>query len=336
MPSLLPNISVIIPTFNEADFIEACILSLIDGDYPHTNIEVLIVDGGSTDNTIDKVITLSLRHPQIKLLNNSKKVVPAAMNIGLNEAVNDIVIWVGAHAIYQHDYLVNSVNVLLEENCASVGGVIEPVGKTLTGQAIALATTHKFGTGNAKYRYAQTRLSVDTVFGGCWKKDNILKIGGFNESWVRNQDYELNCRLREEIGEIILDPRIRCQYYCRENIQSLARQYFNYGYWRFRTFLKHPRSFKFRQAAPLLLMIGLIVSLLISLFNLMLGLALPITYIGVSLTISLLIALKNRNISYIYLLPIIFATLHFSWALGFCKNAIQTMINKTMPAVNQQ
>ena len=326
MPSKIPQISIIIPTFNEADFIAPCITSLLEGDYPSSKIELLVIDGGSTDETCAVVNSLRSTYQQIKLLHNPKKIVPSAMNIGIEAASNEIIIWVGAHALYQHDYLLNCVRILLEEDCASVGGIIKPIGKTMVGKAIAIATVNKFGIGNAKYRNAKNRQSVDTVFGGCWKKENVLKVGGFNEKWVRNQDYEFNHRLRTEIGEIILDPSICCEYYCRESLSGLAKQYFGYGFWRFQTLVKHPSSFSPRQAAPLLLLLGLLFSLIILFFNPTLGLIIPSTYLVMSLAVSITLSIKTRKLSHFFLLPLIFATLHLSWAFGFYKNAIKTAL----------
>jgi len=323
-----PFVSILIPTLNEQSFIQPCIQSLLEGNYPLDNIEVLVIDGGSTDNTQQEVIELTDRYPSIQLLQNEKKIVPAAMNIGISESSHDILIWAGAHAVYDADYVKHSVDILTTEKCASVGGVIQPIAKTFIGCAIAAATSSKFGIGNAKYRYATSRQTVDTVFGGCWFKSDILEIGGFNENWVRNQDYELNCRLRDQIGPILLDPSIRCKYFCRETIRQLARQYFNYGYWRFHTSRKHPGSFTIRQAAPLVLALGLLVSCLL-VFNFpFLASLTPIVYLICAITAAASIAFKHKRLSYVLVVPVIFATLHLTWSAGFFKAALLSRRHK--------
>lgn len=315
-------VSVLIPTFNEEGFIIDCLDSVVDGSYPSELLEILVIDGMSTDRTRELVKKYAQRHSIVTLLDNEKKIVPAAMNIGLHKANNEVVIWLGAHAKYDPNYIVNSIKVLQEEKCASVGGVITPIGKTKMGKAIAVATTSKFGIGNAKYRFATKRQSVDTVFGGCWNKSDALKIGGFNELWTRNQDYEFNCRLRENVGDIILDPGIRCDYFCRESIASLAKQYFQYGFWRFNTFKKHKSSFTIRLAAPVMLLLGLLISAVLIAFNSRLGFVTPIIYFVLTMLFSVYLSFKFKEPSYIISLPIIFATLHLSWALGFLKNAL--------------
>ena len=242
-------------------------------------------------------------------------------------ARHDIIVWVGAHAIYDQDYLPCLVETLIDEDCASVGGHLSPIAKTETGNAIAIATTHKFGIGNAKYRYATNRQSVDTVFGGCWKKEDVKKIGGFNELWVRNQDYEFNCRLREHVGEIILEPKAKVHYFCRETIPKLASQYYQYGFWRYKTYLEHSSSFGIRQAIPLALLFGLAGSALLGLLGNRLGLAVPLVYLSCSCAISLLLSIQYKRLNYLILMPLIFATLHLAWAFGFIKNAVQHLFN---------
>jgi len=326
--SKTPAVTVIIPTFNEQNFIVDCLGSIMSGNYPAEKLEILVIDGGSTDNTCELVSDYSKLHQEIRLVYNDKKIVPAAINLGLAQAKNEVIVWLGAHALYEPDYIVNSVRVLLEEQCASVGGIIIPHGKTITGKAIATATSSKFGIGNAKYRYATKREIVDTVFGGCWMKSNALIVGGFNERWIRNQDYEFNCRLREHVGNIILDPTIRCTYFCRETIRGLAKQYFQYGFWRFQTFAQHNSSFTIRQAAPLLLLISLIFSLYLIAIGNKFGYLTPLIYSATSALISIILSIKGQNIHYFYLLPTIFATLHFSWALGFAKGVCQNLLKK--------
>ena len=322
-----PAITVIIPTLNERGFIADCLHSVLANTYPKSALEILVVDGGSTDGTLQEVSDFIESNSIIRLLHNPKKIVPSALNLGIAAANHDLVIWLGAHAIYDKHYLSRSVNVLLEENCASAGGVISPIGKTTVGKAIAAATSTKFGVGNAKYRSAKTRQSVDTVFGGCWRKADILKIGGFDENWVRNQDYELNCRLREQVGEIILDPEIRFQYFCRESIPALAKQYFNYGYWRFNTFLKHPASFTVRQAAPLALLLGLLASVGLAIVGSSFAVIIPAFYLSTSMVISILLTIRDAKPIYLILVPLIFATLHFAWAVGFVTGMVTKLLS---------
>jgi len=320
----------LIPTLNEENFIEDCIYSLINGNYPNKLIELIVIDGGSTDQTLDRIAKLDKGQCSIKCIHNDKKIVPSAINMGGASASNDVILLAGAHAIYHEDYILYSVETLISEQCASVGGVITPIAKTPKGKAIALATSSKFGIGNAKYRYAKDKQSVDTVFAGCFLKSSIDEIGGFNEKWVRNQDYEFNFRLRAQVGKIILDPRIKCQYYCRETITSLSNQYRDYGYWRFYTSLRHPSSFTIRQAIPNLLLLGLFISLVITLCGSWLGIVLPLIYLCANIAASIQLCFERNDYQHLMLFVIIFTTLHLSWALGFFKGALTWLKTKLL------
>ena len=324
MLTSLPKVSIIIPSLNESEFIVECVESLLLGNFPSKNMEILIVDGGSSDDTVIKAKTLRDTYSNVRYLHNPKKIVPAAMNLGVENASNELLMWCGSHAKYDSEYVLNSIIALSEEiDASSVGGVITPIAKTAIGKAIAIATSSKFGIGNAKYRYATKRQQVDTVFGGCFYKTSILEIGGFNERWVRNQDYELNHRLRSKIGPIILEPSIRCEYYCRESISQLSKQYFGYGFWRFNTLLAHPSSFTYRQAAPVSLCLSLLGSMIFLALGSPLGLVVPVIYSFLSLVISAYVAVIKKTFILLLYLPIIFATLHCSWGLGFITSALK-------------
>ena len=321
MTTAVPNITVLIPTYNEQEFINECLNSIAQGNYQLSKLEVLVIDGGSSDNTVQQVKLFMENHPWMRLLHNPKKTVPNALNIGTTEASHEILVRLDAHSVYDPSYIVNSVQILLEENCSSVGGIMHPIGKNKMGKAIANATTCIFGIGNAKYRYATEKQYVDTVWCGCWYKKDILEIGGFNEKLVRAQDYELNYRLRKHIGPIILDPSIRFQYYCRDSLFSLAKQYFGGGFWRFKTIASYPGSICMRNAAPLVLLAGLVLSFALVITGSLYGWLIPICYSLLVLIFSLSRAFKSGDWAQIFLLPIIFPIIHLSWAIGFVRSA---------------
>ena len=321
-----PFVSVLVPVLDEEDYIIDCLESVAEGHYPLSRLEVLVIDGGSSDGTTNLVQTYIFRHPWVRLLYNPGRTVPAAMNLGIAEARHDILVWLGAHAVYAPEYLIRSVSILQSENCAAVGGIIQPEGKTLLGSAIANATSSWFGTGRAPYRHATERMTVDTVFAGCWHKKDLLAIGGFDEAWVHNQDYELNHRLRSQVGPIILDPEIRCRYYCRETLGALAKQYFQYGYWRFRTLIRHPGSFRARQGAPVLLLLGLCISGVLSIYGSWLAVLVPVSYLLLTAIVSLFNAIAEKRFVYAFLLPLVFPVIHLSWALGFVRSSANSFL----------
>lgn len=324
----LTPVSVLIPCLNEEAFIVNCIESILSGSYELDKLEILVIDGGSADNTINLVKELQEKHPQIRIINNPKTSVPAALNIGRRESTHEHLIWLGAHAIYDKHYISNSIRTLLSNKVASVGGVITPVGRSYLGRAIAIATQAMFGIGNAKYRYATTPQHVDTVFGGCWTKTTLSKIGGFNECWKRNQDYELNTRLRKQIGPILLNPEIKCEYFCRDRLPCLARQYFEYGYWRFRTLIKHPSTLNIRVLAPPIFVIGSAASIISMPFFGPLTAMPLIVYLSISFLISIYLSIKHKQYSTLLFLPLIFLCIHLSWGLGFITSITNHLMNR--------
>lgn len=328
--------SILIPTLNEEEYIEDCLTSLIVGTSSACSIEILVIDGGSTDRTHSIVKALSQQYSAIKLIHNPGRIVPAAMNIGVQQATHEYLIWCGAHAIYEPGYIENSLAVHAELKCASSGGIITPIGKTPLGKAIALATKSRFGIGATPYRHATSRVSAKSVFGGCFTKATVKKAGGFNEQWVRNQDVEFNHRVRTRVGEIIVDPKIRCHYFCRDSIASLGRQYFQYGFWRYKTTTVYPETFNLRLLAPVLLVFGLLASLLMIILGISVAWIAPASYSLVCILQSIKMCVTNRNVTLLFWLPIIFMTIHCTWGLGFISHAIPHIRNLVMASLSKK
>ncbi len=309
-------VSVIIPTYNEEPYIGQVINSILANDYPKERLEILIVDGGSTDRTREIVQEYTKRFPQIRLLDNPKRYQAAALNIGLKEAKGEFIIRMDAHTLYAPDYISQCVSLLQKSGAASVGGVQRAIGTSYLSSIIATALTSPFGIGDAYYRYAEKEMWVDTVYLGAWHRSTLEAIGGFNEEWIVNEDYELNFRLRRAGGRILLSPRIRCWYYVRPSLRHLARQYFRYGFWKVKTLVAYPDSLRWRQLAPPALILALLTSCVMLLVNRVLGIVLPASYWAANIVASVGIA-SRRGWKYLPLLPVVFATIHLSWGIGF-------------------
>lgn len=256
------------------------------------------------------------------------------MNIGWQEAKHSLLVWVGAHAIFPQGYLNSLVSVKLTERCGSAGGVITPIGKSLIGRTIAAATQSWLGSGGAKYRYAKHRQPVETVYGGIFFKHEVDQAGGFNEAWIRNQDAEFNARLRKRVGSIILDPSIECHYYCRESFSGLFSQYFQYGYWRCKTFLTNPSSLGFRQALPVLLLLGFCLSFALLALGHPIGVVLPLFYAVTIFSVSAFIALRNKVRAFLFLAPITFGIIHFAWPIGFLSSLLGSFFKPILKTFN--
>ena len=312
----VPLVSVIVPVRNEQEHIIQCLTSILGNDYPQECLEILVVDGMSTDRSREIIRRYAQDSPRIRLVDNPKRIQAAAMNIGIREAKGDVIIRIDAHTVYGSDYISQCVKLLQDTVAANVGGVQHAVGTNYVTSAIALAITSPFGVGDAKFRYASEHAWVDTVYLGAWHKRTLEAVGGFAEEWVINEDYELNYRLRRNGGKILLAPQVRCQYRVRESLYGLAHQYFWYGVWRVKTMVAHPGSVRWRQLVPPLF----VASFLISLASLPLlgawGLVIPGFYAMATVTASVHGA-RRGGWRYLPVLPAVFGTLHFSWGTGF-------------------
>ena len=275
---MLPFVSIIIPCRNEEKFIGKCLDSIIAQDYlnPHPlpgdalpqvgreegrgSIEVLVVDG-SEDETRDIIRRYTQEHSFIRLLNNPKKVTPCALNIGIKNAKGEIILWMSAHSRYEKDYISKCVKYLKEYDADNVGGVMItlPRDNAFIGKAIATVLSHPFGVGNSVFRTgAKEPKWVDTVFGGCYKKEVFDKIGLFNESLVRSQDMEFNLRLKKTGGKILLAPDIVSYYYPKSNLKDFFIHNFEDGSWVTYPLKFGIKAFSWRHLIPLFFILGLV------------------------------------------------------------------------------
>ena len=333
MNSDSPFVSIIIPIRNENEFIAQCLQSVVDQDYPRGNMEILVVDGGSEDRSREIVTEFSSKYPMIELLDNPQLSTPAGLNLGIREARGDVIVRVDGHCLLESDYVSQCVRCLRETGGDNVGGLMKAVGQDYVEQAIALAINSFFGSGGSKFHYTSKEQYVDTVYLGAFPRHVFDKIGFFNESLVRNQDYELNYCIRAAGGKILLSPAIRSYYHGRSTLKGLWQQYFQYGFWKLEMIQMHPRSVQPRHLVAPLFVFVLLATGLLSLahygfFNLLL---LAISgYLLASLLSSLLIA-RRKGWRYFPLLPMAFAVMHFSWGLGFLWRLFRFVISTPRP-----
>jgi cellulose synthase/poly-beta-1,6-N-acetylglucosamine synthase-like glycosyltransferase len=208
---------------------------VLDQDYPADRMEILVVDGMSTDGTRTVVQALLRRRPAgappaVRVLDNPAKIVPAAMNVALGDATGEVIVRVDGHAVLEPDYVRRCVEVLRATGSACVGGIVETVGTGALGRAVAAAQSSRFGVGGVAFRTGR-RLpgAVDTVAFGAYPRAVLTDIGGYDEELACNEDDELNFRLQQAGGRIWYDPSIRARYFSRATLGRLWRQYYRYG-----------------------------------------------------------------------------------------------------------
>lgn len=254
-----PFVSVVMPVFNESKFIDACVDSLLQQDYPLDSMEWIFVDGGSTDNTRELLLRRCKEHPQlIKVLDNPDKTVPYAMNIGIAESRGEVIVRLDAHAEYATNYISQCVAVLEEIGADNVGGVATTKSRGYIGGVIAKMLSSKFGVGNSQFRTDGNDGFVDTVPFGAFRREVFEKWGGYDERLTRNQDNEMNYRIRSNGGKIYLSKRIRFSYYCRDSVGGIAKMAIQNGTWNVITMKLCPGSMGVRHFVPLAFVLSLV------------------------------------------------------------------------------
>ena len=315
------KVSIIIPCFNEERYIQSCLESIVSSSIDVKNTEVIFIDGGSEDGTVEIIQNLKSSYPFIVLLNNSQRVTPISMNIGIEASMGEYIFILSAHASYPKDYFSKLLKEIdgLEADC--VGGVLftDVKNKNLKSNSIKEILTNKFGVGNASFRTGSDEIKrVDTVAFGCYRKTAFEKYGLYDERLIRNQDIELNKRIVNGGGTIYIIPSVHCTYYARETFFALAKNNFANGKWNILTafYTKSLHSLSIRHFIPLFFVLSLLIPLFLSSFNsefLWIAFFSFISYLALVIISSL--QSRDKNHSFFYLVASFF-TLHFSYGLG--------------------
>jgi len=325
-PAPLPAVTVIVPARNEEAHLADCLAAIGAQDYPADRLEVLVVDGGSRDGTHAAARRWADADSRFRLLENPRGQVAAGLNLGVAAARGEILLRIDAHTLPAPDYVRCCVETLAATGADNVGGPMAPQGDTPVGRAVALAMGSRFGVGTARFRFARAVEEVDTVYLGAFPRRVLERVGPFNEELERNQDYEMNYRIRRGGGRIVVDPRIRSVYRTRRTLGEVREQYAGYGFWKARMLRRHPASLRARQLAAPALVVGLAAALAASAAALLLAelprplrLALPVlagAYLLAALAVSLRLA-AGRDWRLLPPLLAVFPTLHLAWGCGF-------------------
>lgn len=316
-------ISVIVPLYNEEKYIAGCIDSILKQDYPKDDLEILLVDGMSSDKTRSIVNSYIEKYPFIHLLDNPNKIVPYAMNIGIKAAKGNIIIRLDGHASYPENYFSELVKWHEKlPDAWNIGGVCDTrvVNSTPVSEAIAKVMSDKFGVGNSTFRTGADvkYMEADTVPFGSYKKFVFEKIGLYNEKLARVQDIELNKRVKRMGGKIYLVPSIHCTYIPRDNYKAFYQNRYNTGYWVIKTCFvtKTIKNLGLRHFIPAGFVVSLIVPLLLGLIWWPIALISPLVallYSGAMLWRSVKI---NDEKTTVWSLFKAFCCIHFSYGLG--------------------
>lgn len=333
----LPFVSAVVACRNEAAHIERCVRSLLDADYPQWLLEVLIVDGRSDDGTRDVVCEIARRDPRVRLVDNPRRITPVAFNRGIAAALGEVILIVGSHSHYPPSYVRVLVNWLIGSGADCVGAVChtQPSGDSVVCHAIAVGLSHPFGVGNAYFRTGvMTPRWVDTVAFGCYRRDVFTRIGGFDEELVRNQDDELNLRLGQRGGRLLLVPDVSSTYLARDALGKLWRMYWQYGYYKPLVVRKLGGVLTVRQLVPAVFVAAVMLSLA--------ALATPLGPLPLSLVIgsywltcvaAALTSTPRHGWRVAFALPAVFVVLHVGYGLGFLRGAMRFLVGRRGPPV---
>jgi succinoglycan biosynthesis protein ExoA len=257
----MPEVSIIIPCYNEENTIYPLLEAIYQQDYPRSRLEVLIAEGCSEDKTLQKIHLFQTQRPDfsIIIIDNPMHIIPAGLNLALRSTHGEFIIRLDAHCLPYPDYVRRCIDSLKAGLGANVGGRwdIQPGSSSWIARAIAFAASHPFGVGGARYRIGGQPQPVETVPFGAFKRSLIDEIGFFNEELHTNEDYEFNVRIKEKGLVVWFDPLIRSIYYTRSDYLSLAKQYWRYGYWKARMLKRYPMTIRWRQLIPALFVISL-------------------------------------------------------------------------------
>lgn len=323
-------ISVICPIYNEESHIEACIQSVVNQDYPKDDIEVLFVDGMSTDRTRDIVMEYGRQYPFIKLLDNPMHTAPVALNTGIRAAQGNIILRLDAHSKYPENYFSVLVSKLKSTDADNVGGVCNtlPAKDTPICRAIAHAMSSSFGMGNSHFRVGVDReMWVDTVPFGCFRREIFDKIGFFDEELVRNQDDEFNGRILRHGGKILLLPQVVVDYFARDTINKTAKMFYQYGLFKPLVNKKLQKPTTLRQFFPPLFLAGIVIGGLLSFFSstiMWIYFSILILYILMGIVSGLRSA---SRLSDVLLMPIVFAAIHLSYGFGYWEGICKVLMH---------
>lgn len=321
---MTPRVSVVIPCYNEVGTIGFLLEALLDQGIGAEEMEVILSDGMSTDGTRQAAEAFSRAHPELstRIVDNADRLIPAALNRGIQRAAGGVIVRLDAHSIPERGYIRRCLEVLEQTGAANVGGVwdIQPGADRWIARGIAAAAAHPLGAGDARYRISGVAGSVDTVPFGAFRREWYDRIGPFNESLPTNEDYEFNVRLRQAGGTVWFDPSIRSMYFTRRNLGELARQYARYGFWKSRMLRSHPGSLRWRQALPPLFVALLVLLGVTSPFwapsRLALGLSLAI-YAVFTTTAGIVEAARRRDLGLAIGFPLAIWTMHLAWGGAF-------------------
>lgn len=341
MPALSPPVSVIMPVLNEERHLRNSVRHILEQEYDG-ELEVVIALGPSTDRT-DEIAAELVRETaadpraRVHTVPNPTGRTPAALNAAIKASSHPVVVRVDGHGMLSQNYIATAVRLLAETGADNVGGIMHAEGENAWEEAVAAAMTSKIGVGNAAFHTGGRAGLAETVYLGVFKRDALERQGGYNEEFIRAQDWELNFRIREAGGAIWFSPELRVQYRPRPSIRALAKQYKDYGRWRHVVARYHSGSINLRYLAPPVAVCAIAAGIVVGAVVTPWALLVPGGYLA-AIVAGSVPAGKGLSLKARLRIPVALATMHMTWGYGFLtspRSLAKRVIASRRPAVRR-
>lgn len=330
----LPAVSVIMPVLNEERHLRESVTRVLQQEYAG-ELEVVIALGPSTDRTDEIAARLVAEDPRVHTVPNPTGRTPAALNAAIKASRHPIVVRVDGHGMLSPNYIATAVRLIGETGAANVGGIMHAEGENAWERAVAAAMTSKIGVGNAAFHTGGRAGEAETVYLGVFRREVLERLGGYNEEFIRAQDWELNFRIRESGGRIWFSPELLVSYRPRPNVRELAKQYRNYGRWRHVVARFHAGSINLRYLAPPAAVVAIAAGVVVGALVHPVGWVVPAGYV-VAIVLGSIPAGRGLDLGARLRVPVALATMHMTWGWGFLtspKSLARKVIASRRPAV---
>jgi len=320
----VPPVSVFLTVRDEELHLADALAQVLAQDYEGT-FEVVLAVGPSRDRTREIADAVAARDPRLRVVENPSGLTPSGLNIAIAHARHGLLVRVDGHSEVAPDYLRRVVGVLQATGAANVGGRMVPVGRTHFEAAVAWAMSSPLGIGAASFHTGGAAGPAPTVYLGAFRRDALDRIGGYDEHFVRAQDWELNHRLRE-VGEVVwFDPEIAVTYRPRGDVRALARQFFRTGQWRRQVVRRYPQTAGLRYLAAPAAVVGMAAGTVAAAVGaaagprwLLAGVAVPVGYVC-AVVVGAVVTSRGIDRAVRVRLPGVIATMHVAWGAGFLR-----------------
>ncbi|TDC26263.1 glycosyltransferase family 2 protein [Streptomyces sp. 8K308] len=333
-----PAVSVIMPVLNEERHLRSSVRHILDQEYPG-EIEVVIALGPSTDRTDEIAAELAAGDDRVRTVPNPTGRTPAGLNAAIRASSHPVVVRVDGHGMLSPGYIATAVRLLHETGAANVGGIMHAEGENDWERAVAAAMTSKIGVGNAAFHTGGVAGEAETVYLGVFRREVLERQGGYNEEFIRAQDWELNYRIRQAGGLIWFSPELLVSYRPRPSVAALAKQYRNYGRWRHVVARYHAGSINPRYLAPPVALVAIAAGMVVGAVLTPWGLLVPGGYLA-AIALGSVPAGRGLGLGARIRIPLALATMHLSWGWGFLtsprKLARQVIASRREPVVAEQ